>query len=118
MSPKVQLDDALPLFAESVATVFEHEYWYCRPGMSAAASLWFEKLTVTAPASLTGPLFPSVAVGATLLTVTVVEYSVTPPSLSEIRPLTTYEPLSPNEHWLVAIEEAAEKSVAPGHLNW
>ena len=36
-----------------------------------------------------------VLVGATLVTTTVVVYSLAPPSLSMIRPLTVYEPLSP-----------------------
>ena len=61
-----------------------------------------------APASLKeprpkAPLEPSLAVwsagavttGGALLTVIVVLYCVLPPSLSMIRPVTTYEPLSP-----------------------
>ena len=44
--------------------------------------------------SLTGPSLPKVAVGATLLTVTVPVYSVTPLSLSRILPLTERVPLS------------------------
>ena len=52
------------------------------------------KLTVAGEPSSTGPLFEKVAVGATLLTVTVAVYSVAPPSLSLIFPLTVREPLS------------------------
>ena len=54
------------------------------------------KLIVAGLPSLTGPLLTSVAVGATLLTTTFVVYSVKPPSLSMIRPLTGNEPLSLN----------------------
>ena len=63
--------------------------------MSAAeGSSWLLKLTVTGLASLTGPLFESVAVGATLLIVTVVVYSENAPSLSLTLPFTVRLPLS------------------------
>jgi hypothetical protein len=37
---------------------------------------WFENETVAGEPSLTGPLFPSVAVGGTLFTCTTVVYSL------------------------------------------
>ena len=50
------------------------------------------KLTVAEPPSLIGPLLLKVAIGATLLTVTLVVYSVKPLSLSMIRPRTVNVP--------------------------
>ena len=44
--------------------------------------------------SSTGPVFENVAVGATLVTVTVSVYSVVPPSLSRISAPTERVPLS------------------------
>src|SRR6266480_4379937 len=44
-----------------------------------------------------------VTVGSTLLTLTVVEYSVKPPSLSMIRPLTVYVPLLGNVQLVDAV---------------
>ena len=46
-----------------------------------------------------------VTVGSTLLTLTVVEYSVKPPSLSMIRPLTVYVPLLGNVQLVDAVVE-------------
>ena len=54
------------------------------------------KLIAAGLPSPTGPLLPRVAVGGTLFTTTSVVYSVNPPSLSMIRPLTVRVPLSSN----------------------
>src|SRR2546421_12699895 len=53
--------------------------------------------------SVAEPL-PGVTVGATLLTVTLVVYSLKPLSLSMMRALTVYVPLSGNVHGLEALE--------------
>ena len=53
-------------------------------------SNWFEKLIVAGLPSSTGPLLARSAVGATLLTWTLVVYSLKPPSLSMIRALTVW----------------------------
>ena len=57
-------------------------------------SLGLVNETVAEPPSTIGPLFERVAVGATLLIVTDAVYSVRPPSLSLISPLTVRLPLS------------------------
>ena len=53
--------------------------------------------------SFTGDDALKVAVGATLLTVTDAVYSVVPPSLSWIFPLTVFEPLSVVGHDAVLV---------------
>ena len=53
-------------------------------------SLTAEKETVADVPSPTGPLLPSVPVGATLFTTTVVVYWVSPPSWSMMAPLTVW----------------------------
>ena len=55
---------------------------------------WPENEIVAVPPSKRGPSFERVAVGATLFTVTLAVYSVVPPSLSLIFPLTVRLPLS------------------------
>ena len=55
--------------------------------------------------SFTGPSLPKVAVGATLFTVTLAVYSVSPPSLSLILPLTERVPLSVVGHDLLVLAE-------------
>ena len=57
--------------------------------------------------SSTGPVFENVAVGATLVTVTVSVYSVVPPSLSRISAATERVPLSDVRQVAVASAENA-----------
>ncbi len=77
-------------------------------------SNWPVKLIVAGEPSLTGPLLERVAVGATLSTVTTVVYSVKPPSLSMIRALTVYVPLSSNVHVVEASVPARRTSQRTG----
>ena len=70
-------------------------------------SNWPEKLTVAGLPSSTGPLFDSVAVGATLLTATVSVYSVEPSSLSKILARTVMVPLSLVGHVALAAVPSA-----------
>ena len=71
--------------------------------MSAATSAGLVKDRVNEAPSLTGPLLPNVAVGATLLMVTEAVYSVSPPSLSLILPFTDGVPLSVVEQLAVLV---------------
>ena len=72
--------------------------------------------TVAGLPSPTGLLLVSVAVGTTLFTVTTVVYSLKPPSLSMIRPLTVYEPLSSKVQLVLALLAAVLAYVAEARL--
>src|SRR5947209_5751091 len=71
---------------------------------------------VVEPPSSTGPLLDSVAVGATLFTVTVFEYCVTGVrSLSRILPRMVRVPLSVVE---LGVPDAVVKAAPVSHWNW
>jgi hypothetical protein len=69
-------------------------YWKPAAVSAEDGSCGLVSVSVKLEPSLTGPLFSKVAVGGTLLTVTVAVYSRSPPSLSLILPLTERVPLS------------------------
>ncbi len=80
-------------------------YWKPAVVSPEDGSCGFVRVSVKLEPSLTGPLFPNVAVGATLFTVALALYSLTPLSLSLILPLTLRVPLSVVGHDLLALAE-------------